>query len=87
MVRRPTGGRRLRNLQAHLSQTERIDKYVDHANRVALVNQVIEAFGRRSAPTICLFMKRLINSLKDSQGNRSSSPVFSLPGRVAEFSQ
>jgi len=65
MVRPPTGGRRLRNLKAHLSQTERIDKYVDHAKRVALVNQVTEAFGQQCPlPTICLFMKRLINSPK-----------------------
>ena len=25
---------------------ERIDKHVDHANRVALVNEIIEAFGQ-----------------------------------------
>ena len=56
MVRRPTGGRRLRTLKAHLSQTERIDKYVDHANWVTLVNEVIEAFGQqRPLPTIRLF--------------------------------
>ncbi|MGC0389403.1 hypothetical protein ABIF91_001757 [Bradyrhizobium sp. USDA 241] len=56
MVRRPTGGRRLRTLKAHLSQTERIDKYVDHANWVTLVNEIIEAFGQqRPLPTIRLF--------------------------------
>jgi hypothetical protein len=33
-------------LKAHLSQIERIDKHVDHANRVALVNEIIEAFGQ-----------------------------------------
>ncbi|MGY4257594.1 hypothetical protein ACVI1L_004662 [Bradyrhizobium sp. USDA 4516] len=33
---------------------ERIDKYIDHANRAALVNQVVEAFGAAaSAPTVC----------------------------------
>jgi hypothetical protein len=36
--------RRLYPLKAHLSQIQRIDKYVDHANRVALVNEIIEAF-------------------------------------------
>ncbi len=44
MVRRPTSCRRLRPLKAHLSQIERIDKHVDHANRVAFVNEIIEAF-------------------------------------------
>jgi hypothetical protein len=34
MVRRPTSCRRLRPLKAHLSRIERIDKHVDHANRV-----------------------------------------------------
>src|SRR4029077_13323972 len=33
-------------LKAHLSQIKRIDKYVDHANAVALVNEIIEAFGQ-----------------------------------------
>jgi hypothetical protein len=46
MVRWPTSCRRLRLLKAHLSQIERIDKYVDHANRVALANEIIKAFGQ-----------------------------------------
>jgi hypothetical protein len=37
----------------HLSQVERIDKNIDHVNRVALVNEIIEAFGqKRPLPTI-----------------------------------
>ena len=32
--------------KAHLGQIERIDKHVNHANRVAIVNEVIEAFGQ-----------------------------------------
>ena len=46
MVRRPASCRRFRPLKAHLSQIERIDKHVDHANRVALVDEIIEAFGQ-----------------------------------------
>ena len=46
MVRRPTGCRRLDPFEAHLSQIERIDKHVDHANRVILINEIIEAFGQ-----------------------------------------
>ncbi len=46
MIRRPTGCRRLRPFEAHLSQIERIDKHVDHPNRVALVNEIIQAFGQ-----------------------------------------
>jgi hypothetical protein len=33
-------------LKAHFSQIERFDKHVDHANRIALVNEIIEAFGQ-----------------------------------------
>src|SRR6476469_247292 len=46
VVRWPTSGRRLNPLKVHLSQIERIDKHVDHSNRVALVNEIIEAFGQ-----------------------------------------
>jgi hypothetical protein len=46
MVRRPTSCRRLNPLKAHLSQIERIDKHIDHPNRVILVNEIIEAFGQ-----------------------------------------
>ena len=56
MVRRPAGRRRLNTIEAHLGQIERIDKHVDRANRVALVNEIIEAFGQqRPLPTIRLF--------------------------------
>ncbi|OIM89189.1 hypothetical protein BLN97_40800 [Bradyrhizobium elkanii] len=45
-IRRPTRCCQLRSLKAHLGQIERIDKHVDHSNRVALVNEIIEAFGQ-----------------------------------------
>jgi hypothetical protein len=45
MIRRPTGCRWLDPREAHLGQIERIDKHVDHTNRVALINEIIEAFG------------------------------------------
>src|SRR5205807_8459 len=44
MVRGSASRRRLYPLKAHLSQIERIHKHVDHANRVALVNEIIETF-------------------------------------------
>ena len=46
MVRGPTSCRRLNPFKAHLGQIERIDKHVDHTNRAALVNEIIEAFGQ-----------------------------------------
>jgi hypothetical protein len=56
MVRRPASCRRLNPIEAHLGQIERIDKHVDHANRIAIVNEIIKAFGQqRPLPTIRLF--------------------------------
>ena len=56
VVRRPTGCLRLNSLKAHLSQIKRIDKHVDHANGVALVNEIIQALGQqRPLATIRLF--------------------------------
>ena len=55
MVRWPTSRRRLHPLKAHLSQIERIDKHVNNANGVVIVNEVIEAFGqKRPLPTMRL---------------------------------
>jgi hypothetical protein len=34
------------SFKAHLGQIERIDKRIDHSNRVVLVNEIIEAFGQ-----------------------------------------
>jgi hypothetical protein len=41
-----TSCRWLNPFKAHPSQIERIDEHIDHANRVALVNEIIEAFGQ-----------------------------------------
>lgn len=46
MVRWPPRRRRVYPIEAHFCQIERIDKHVDHSNRVALVNEIIEAFGQ-----------------------------------------
>ena len=55
MIRRPTCRRRRNPLKAHLRQIQRIDKHVDHANWVVLVNKIIKAFGQqRPLPSIRL---------------------------------
>jgi hypothetical protein len=46
VVRRPTRRRWLNPVKAHLGQIERVDKPIDRANRVALVNEIIKAFGQ-----------------------------------------
>ena len=79
MVRWPTSRSRLHPFKAHLSQIERIDKHVDHANRVAFVNEIIEAFGQqRRLPTIRLFNEAPHQfSPENHRGNHSSAMAFS----------
>jgi hypothetical protein len=56
MIRRALRRRRGCPIETHFRQIKRIDKHVDHANRVALVNEIIETFGQqRRLPTIRLF--------------------------------
>lgn len=64
MVPWPTRDRRLHTLKADLSHTECIDKYFDHANWLALVNEVIEAFGQRTPPRSTSSTKRFVDSPK-----------------------
>ncbi len=47
MIGGPAGRRRLDPVEPELGQIERIDERIDHANRIALVDQVIEAFGQQ----------------------------------------
>src|SRR5436189_6355611 len=49
---RPTRCRRIDTIKAQLAKIERIDERIDRANRIALVDKVIEAFWqqRRLSP-------------------------------------
>jgi len=47
MIGRPTRHRRLDALKAQFGNVQCIDESVDHANRIALVNPVIEAFRQQ----------------------------------------
>ena len=46
MVGRPTGRRRLHSIEPKLGQIEHTEEGVNQANRIALVNEIIEAFGQ-----------------------------------------
>ena len=55
MIGGSSRGCRLDPIEAQFSQIERSDEGVDHANRIALVDKIIEAFGQqRPLPAICL---------------------------------
>ena len=49
MIGGPAGRRRLNTVEPELGQIERIDERVDHANRIVLVDPVIEAFGQQAS--------------------------------------
>lgn len=55
------GRRRVDTCKANLGQIQRIDKDVDHPNRIALVDEIIQAFGQQGRlPPIRPRTKRFI---------------------------
>ena len=48
MIRRSAGRRRVNSIEPKLGQIGRIDKRVDPPNSIALVDEIIEAFGQQS---------------------------------------
>jgi hypothetical protein len=47
MVRRPAGRRRIYAIEPKVAQFQRIDEHIDRANRIALVDPIIEAFRQQ----------------------------------------
>jgi hypothetical protein len=47
MIAGPAGRCRLDVIEAHLGQVERVDERIHRANRIALVNPIIEAFRQQ----------------------------------------
>jgi hypothetical protein len=50
MVRRPAGRCRINASKAQVVQFQRIHEHIDRANRIALVDQIIEAFRQQRRP-------------------------------------
>jgi hypothetical protein len=48
MIRRPTGCFRIDPAKAKLAQIEFLNKNVDHANGIVLINPVFQAFRKQS---------------------------------------
>jgi len=59
VARWPTSRRRLHPLKAHFCQLQCMDKLVDHANRVAIVNEII--IPALAYPRSACLTKRLIS--------------------------
>src|ERR1700730_1684069 len=47
MVRRPAGRCRINAIEPEVAQFQRIHEHIDRANRIALVNPIIEAFRQQ----------------------------------------
>src|SRR6516162_533172 len=47
MISGPPSLRRLHPFEAELSEIERIDKRIDHSNRIVLVDPVVQTFGKQ----------------------------------------
>src|ERR1700756_3832259 len=73
MIRRPARGRRIDPFKGHLGQIERVDKNVDHTDRIVLADPVFHAFRKqRALPTIDAFDEALHPIPLKSRGNRNS---------------
>ena len=47
MVRRPAGRCRINAIEPEVAEFQRIHEYIDRANRIALVDPIIEAFRQQ----------------------------------------
>jgi len=82
---------RLRIDPAEIERTEikRVDKHVNHTNRVVLVDPIIQAFGKqRRLPAIRPLDEALHRDLpRKSRHNNIMRAVFTQPGSIPAFSQ
>jgi hypothetical protein len=85
MIRWPASCRRHNPFEAHLRQIERVDKRIDHANGITLVNEIIEALGNSvHCPRSALSMKRLIESPIENRKIITAAQRFTQPRPIAE---
>jgi len=78
VICRPSRGRRCNPIEAQCSQIQSSDEGVDHANRIALVDEIIEAFGQqRPLPPICLRNEALHRSPCRITKRILAAPAFS----------
>ena len=60
MIGGPAGRFRLDPLEPKLAQIKRIDKGIDHTNRIGLIDEVIQTLGQqRRLPTVRTFNETL----------------------------
>ena len=82
MIGRPPRRRRFDPIKAQLGNIQCIDEGIDHANRIALVNPVIEAFRQQRRLRPIRPLQRSASSIppQNHQENLSNTCVFTQPG-------
>jgi hypothetical protein len=80
MIGRPPRRRRLNALKAQLGDIQCIDESVDHANRIALVNPVIEAFRQQSGCQQARSDQTTMRPLHEGAADLKSTPKQSHRG-------
>ena len=86
MVGRPACRCRLDAFEAEIGQIERVDKAINHANGIALLDPLIEAFRQqRRLSAIGTLNEALHGSppAANRQANHSRQFVFTQPGSIA----
>ena len=69
MISGPARGRRLDAIKTQIRQVQRIDERVDHADRILLVNPIVEALRQeRRLPPICSLHEALHDVPRESSG-------------------
>src|SRR6266849_3573336 len=85
MVRRPARRCRIDAIEPEVEEFQRIDEHIDRANRVALVDPIIEAFRQqRRLLAIHPLNETLHHPPAIQQGNHSIDGVFTRPGSKPE---
>ncbi len=73
---------RINAAETQLTKTKRLDKSLDHANRIVLADPVFQAFREQRALTAVRSFNKTLHPIPraNRQGNRSSRRVFTQPG-------
>ena len=85
MIRGPARYFRHNAFEPELAQIKRINERIDRANRIALINPFIQAFGQQSRlPTIRPNQEALHRSPPNREENHNIQDVFTQPESEAD---
>ena len=87
MVRRPARRCRINTIEPEVAQFQRIHEHIDRANRIALVDPIIEAFRQQRRLLAIRPLNETLHHFPPpiQQENHSIDGVFTQPGPIAVF--